>query len=328
MQRNGLFNNKMPAMRQALLLLMSALPLMTLMAQNVKMTRAEYVAMYKDIAVREMVDFKIPASITLAQGIIESGSGNSRLAREGNNHFGIKCHQGWEGKSMLLTDDAPDECFRVYASAEDSYKDHSFFLSQRGRYAFLFELPITDYKGWAHGLKKAGYATNPKYADILITIIEELELYKYDLLYDDALARQMRPDEIPEADQRKYEAFGIGKNDRKVLTNNDRKFIFARKGDDFYKIANDFNIYNYQVWKYNDLTKNDKIKEGDMVYLQRKKSKATTPYHFVKKGETMRGISQLYGIRLNQLYRKNRMEPGTEPQAGQMLWLQDKKPRK
>jgi hypothetical protein len=327
MQQKGLFRDKMPAPGLVLLLLMMALPLMALVAQ-VKMTRAEYVAMYKEIAVREMVDFSIPASITLAQGIIESGSGNSRLAREGNNHFGIKCHVGWEGKTMFVTDDAPDECFRVYASAEESYKDHSFFLSQRGRYAFLFELPITDYKGWAHGLKKAGYATNPKYAGMLIKIIEELELYKYDLLDKDALARQKRPDEIPKADQRKYEAFGVGKNDRKVLTNNERKFIFARKGDDFYKIAADFNIYNYQVWKYNDLTKKDKIKEGDMVYLQRKKSKATTPYHFVKSGETMLGISQLYGIRLKQLYRKNRMEPGAEPHTGQQLWLQDKKPRK
>ncbi|MDD2633640.1 MAG: glucosaminidase domain-containing protein [Bacteroidales bacterium] len=327
-QRKELFRNKMPALGQVMLLLMMALLPLALTAQNVKMTRAEYVEMYKEIAVREMIDFSIPASITLAQGIIESGSGNSRLAREGNNHFGIKCHVGWEGKSMLLDDDAANECFRVYANAEESYKDHSFFLSQRSRYAFLFELPITDYKGWAHGLKKAGYATNPKYAGMLIKIIEELELYKYDLLDKDALARQKRPDEIPSADQRKYEAFGVGKNNRKVLTNNERKFIFARKGDDFYKIAADFNIYNYQVWKYNDLTKNDKIKEGDMVYLQRKKSKATTPYHYVKQGETMRTISQLYGIRLNKLYRKNRMEPGTEPRTGQMLWLQDKKPRK
>ncbi len=327
MQRKGLFGNKMPVLVLVLLLLMMALPLTTLVAQ-VKMTRTEYVEMYKEIAVREMVDFSIPASITLAQGIIESGSGNSRLAREGNNHFGIKCHLGWEGKTMFVTDDAPDECFRVYASAEESYKDHSFFLSQRGRYAFLFELKITDYKGWAHGLKKAGYATNPKYPDMLIKIIEELELYKYDLLDKDALARQKRPDEIPKADQRKYEAFGVGKNDRKVLTNNKRKFIFARKGDDFYKIAGDFNIYHYQIWKYNDLTKKDRIKEGDMVYLERKKNKATTPYHFVKQGETMHSISQLYGIKLKQLYRKNLMDRGTEPRAGQQLWLQDKKPRK
>ena len=241
-QRKEFFRKKMPALGQAMLLLMMTLPLMALRAQNVKMTRAEYVEMYKDIAVREMIDFSIPASITLAQGIIESGSGNSRLAREGNNHFGIKCHAGWEGKTMFVTDDAPDECFRVYASAEESYKDHSFFLSQRGRYAFLFELPITDYKGWAHGLKKAGYATNPKYAGMLINLIEELKLYRYDLLDKDALARQKRPDEIPKADRRKYEAFGVGKNDRKVLTNNTRKFIFARKGDDFYKIAADFNI--------------------------------------------------------------------------------------
>lgn len=325
-RRKGLFRNRMPALRQVLLLLMLALPLTTLLAQ-VKMTRAEYVEMYKEIAIREMIDFSIPASITLAQAIIESGNGNSRLAREGNNHFGIKCHLGWEGKTMFVTDDAPDECFRVYATAEESFKDHSFFLSQRGRYAFLFDLKITDYKGWAHGLKKAGYATNPKYADMLIKLIEEMELHKFDLLYNDALARQKPPDEIPKADQRKYEAFGVGKNDRKVLTNNERKFIFARKGDDFYKIAADFNIYYYQVWKYNDLTKKDKIKEGDMVYLQRKKNKANTPYHFVKQGETMRGISQLYGMKLKQLYSKNRMAAGTQPRTGQMLWLQDKKPK-
>jgi flagellum-specific peptidoglycan hydrolase FlgJ len=133
-----------------------------------KITREEYVEMYKDIALQEMIEYKIPASITLAQGILESGSGNSRLAKEAKNHFGIKCHKGWEGEFIRMTDDAPNECFRKYKNAYDSYKDHSFFLSQRGRYSFLFDLEITDYKGWARGLKKAGYATNPRYATLQI----------------------------------------------------------------------------------------------------------------------------------------------------------------
>lgn len=292
-----------------------------------KITREEYVAMYKDIAIQEMVEFKIPASITLAQGILESGSGNSRLAREANNHFGIKCHKGWEGEYIRMTDDAPNECFRKYNSPYDSYKDHSFFLSQRGRYSFLFDLEITDYKGWAHGLKKAGYATNPRYGELLINIIEDLKLYQYDLMAGDYVAVNKYPNEIPGDKNRQYEAFAVGVNDRKVFTNNGRKFIFARGDDDFYKIADDFHLYNYQIWKYNELTKKDNLKEGEMVYLERKKSKGSVPHHYVKPGETMRGISQLYGIRLKQLYKKNRMQQGTTPRTGQMLWLQEKKPK-
>lgn len=292
-----------------------------------KITREEYVEMYKDIAIQEMVEFKIPASITLAQGILESGSGNSRLAREANNHFGIKCHKGWEGEYIRMTDDAPNECFRKYKSAYDSYKDHSFFLSQRGRYSFLFDLEITDYKGWAHGLKKAGYATNPRYGELLISIIEALKLYQYDLMAGDYVAVNKYPNEIPGDKNRQYEAFAVSENNRKVFTNNGRKFIFARGDDDFYKIADDFHLYNYQIWKYNELTKKDNLAEGEMVYLERKKSKGTVPHHYVKPGESMRSISQLYGIRLKQLYKKNRMKQGTTPRTGQMLWLQEKKPK-
>lgn len=286
----------------------------------------EYIKKYKDIALREMAEFKIPASITLAQGIIETGSGKSRLAKEANNHFGIKCHVGWEGESVKMDDDAPNECFRKYKNAEESFKDHSFFLSQRPRYASLFDLEITDYKGWAHGLKKAGYATNPKYGDLLIKIIEDHELYKLDKL--DPKTEETVVDEVPKNKNRKFEAFAIAKHNRKVFTNNNRKFIFARKGDDFAKIASDFEIYTYQIWKYNDLDKKDKIAEGQMIYLEKKRNEASKPHHVVEEGETMYSISQFYGMKMSQLYKKNRMKKDTEPRVGQVLWLQEKKPEK
>ena len=149
-------------------------------AGSKRMTRAEYIATYKDDAIEEMQRTGIPASITLAQGILESGDGNSALARYAKNHFGIKCHSDWKGPTFTMDDDAKDECFRKYRKVIESYKDHSAFLTGRNRYAFLFELKITDYKGWAKGLKKAGYATNPKYPDLLIGIIEKNELYKFD----------------------------------------------------------------------------------------------------------------------------------------------------
>ena len=288
----------------------------------------DYIKKYKDIAIQEMAGFKIPASITLAQGILETGSGKSRLAREGNNHFGIKCHEGWEGNFIKMDDDAPNECFRKYKNAIESFKDHSFFLSQRPRYASLFDLEITDYKGWANGLKKAGYATNPKYADLLIKIIEDHQLYKLDKETTSKNDLNKHQDEIPKNKNRKYEAFGVSKNDRKVFTNNGKKFIFARNGDNFGKIAADFNIYTYQIWKYNDLNKKDRIQEGQMIYLEKKRNKAIKPYHVAEAGETMHSISQLYGLKLSRLYKNNRMKKGTEPRLGQVLWLQEKKPEK
>lgn len=296
--------------------------------QAQKMTKQDYIAKYQDVAIEEMIEFKIPASITLAQAILESGNGNSRLATEANNHFGIKCHVGWEGESIRMDDDAANECFRKYKHAYDSYKDHSFFLSQRDRYSFLFDLEITDYKSWAKGLKKAGYATNPNYAELLINIIEEFELYKLDLMEGPVITENIFPNEIPKGKEREYEAFAVGKNGRKIFTNNGRKFIFSRLGDDFYKIASDFNIYAYQVWKYNELSKTDSLEEGRMIYLQRKKNKANTPFHTVVPGDTMLEISQLYGIKLSKLYDYNRMEKGSSPRTGQILWLQEKKPRK
>lgn len=302
--------------------LLFALPV-SLTAQSRQMTKEEYVAAYKDMAIREMYEFGIPASIKLAQAILESGSGNSRLAREAKNHFGIKCH-GWTGESIKVDDDAPQECFRKYDNVDQSYKDHSAFLTTRPRYASLFSLETNDYKGWANGLKAAGYATNPRYAELLINLIEDMKLYQFDVTKKEILAGKKPADEQKET-VKKTVPEPISK-ERIILTNNSRKYIIARKGDDFYSLAREFNIYSYQVWKYNELDKRDKLKEGDMVYLEKKRNKASTPFHVVSKGETMRSISQVYGIKLSKLYRYNRMKPDQEPKSGQVLWLQQKKP--
>ncbi len=298
---------------------------LTIFAQgNKRMTREEYLDAFKDMAIREMYEFGIPASIKLAQAILESGDGNSRLARDGNNHFGIKCHD-WQGDFMRVDDDAPKECFRKYDNADQSYKDHSVFLTTRPRYAFLFDLEITDYKGWARGLKKAGYATNPRYAELLIKIIEDNDLYNYDRMAPGMLAEKTeRKEKIEKKDKHKT-IVGV-KGQRKIFTNNGVKYILAEKGDDFYKIANDFNIYSFQIWKYNELSNSDRLIEGEMVYIEKKKRKAEEPFHTVRSGETMRSISQKHGVRLNRLFRLNRMSKDEKPRVGQALWLQDRKP--
>ncbi len=144
------------------------------------LTRAQYIEKYAPMAVESQLLYGIPASITLAQGCLESGNGNSRLAREANNHFGIKCGGSWDGPSLAHDDDAPQECFRSYSSVAESFVDHALFLSERERYRSLFDLDPKDYKGWARGLKAAGYATNPAYADLLIRIIEENNLQRFD----------------------------------------------------------------------------------------------------------------------------------------------------
>jgi LysM repeat protein len=284
-----------------------------------RITKSEYIEMYKDIAIAEMNQYKIPASITLAQGILESAHGNSALARNANNHFGIKCHKGWTGKSYTMDDDAKDECFRKYKDPVDSFHDHSQFLLTRNRYAFLFDLKLDDYKAWAKGLKKAGYATNPKYPQLLIKIIEEHKLYNYDKLYNKDHKNQQRlkvQKEIryrPKDDQRDdFNAISIGANGREIYENNGVKFIYAQKGDSFYKIAQDFNIYTWQVYKYNDLKKNDKVDEGQVLYLQAKKKKCDKEFHVAQPGESLYSISQYYGIKLKKLRKYNNLPKKAE----------------
>ncbi len=283
-------------------------------------TPAEYVKKFSDMAVRNMKESGVPASITLAQGILESGSGNSRLAREGNNHFGIKCHN-WTGAKIYADDDKKNECFRKYKSAYESYRDHAEFLSKRARYSFLFELQTTDYRGWAKGLSKAGYATDPKYADKLISIIERYELYIYDT---DRLPPQLTEDRTETShgfinDSR----FVLGTDVYKEFSNNNTPFVLAKSGDNIDKLADDLNLRPWQIRRYNDIDDKHVFNEGEIVYLKPKRRKADSNYetHTVQQGENMREISQQYAVKLNRLYRMNKMDRGTEPEAGAVLNL-------
>ena len=265
----------------------------------------EYIKKYRDIAVREMKRYHIPASITLAQGLLESGAGQSTLARKSNNHFGIKCGGDWRGPTVSHDDDARGECFRAYKHPEESYEDHSKFLAGRPRYASLFKLKITDYKGWAHGLKKAGYATNPRYAEKLIGIIELYNLHKYDT--KDGL-KWMKQNPDP---HQPYVANGL-------------LYIVVREGDTWKSISEEVGISQKKLISYNDLYKGYALRVGDILYLEKKNSKATKEYivHVLRGGESMHSISQRYGIRLKNLYKLNKMNPDDPaPERGTILRL-------
>lgn len=295
-----------------------------------KTTKEEYINLYKDIALEEMNLYSIPASITLAQGILESGHGNSRLATKANNHFGIKCHKGWTGKTFHMDDDEENECFRKYKSPYDSFKDHSIFLSTRSRYASLFDLKITDYKGWAQGLKKAGYATNPKYPQLLIKIIEDYELYQFDKQYNQEIASRYRPKVEKEVTTRyekveveDFKAITIGAANREIYINNDVKFIFAKKDDTFTTIAKDFNIYSWQVYSYNNMSKKDQLLKGQIVYLEAKKKKGAKPFHIVQPGETIADISQLYAVKIKKICKYNTLDEKAVLFPNQKILLQN-----
>jgi LysM repeat protein len=290
-------------------------------AQGSKMTREEYISKYKDLAIKEMARTGIPASITMAQGLLESGSGNSRLAVKANNHFGIKCHD-WYGKKMRHNDDARRECFRKYKSVAESYQDHSDFLTTKSRYASLFLLEPTDYRQWAIGLKKAGYATSPTYAESLIRIIEENQLY----LLDQGV-------EVPEhsvqyASNIEPNAETDPASDkRQVFENNRVKYIIVKKGDTFTSLTTELDLLPWELTKYNEAPENISLSEGQILYIQPKRANAEAgkKIHTVKSGETMYSISQKYGVRLDKLYARNQIEEGTEPQAGTELILRGSK---
>jgi len=278
-----------------------------------RLTPKEYVERYKDDAIREMLMNGVPASITLSQGMLESANGNSPLAVYANNHFGIKCHRGWSGLTFIQDDDEKNECFRKYKDVLESFHDHSKFLGGRSRYASLFDLKITDYKGWARGLKKAGYATNPRYPELLIKLIVRHELYKYDKVKE-------MPALIPETKEYASKPLLKGRN---VLVHNRVKYIIVKEGDTYFELAMNLDMMLWQIYKYNDLKRNDRLKPGQVIYLQPKRSKAKKEYdyHVVKRGETMYSISQKYAVKIKGLYRKNLMTEGTQPKAGQKLWL-------
>ena len=288
-----------------------------------KNTPEDYIALYKDDAVREMQLFRVPASITLAQGMLESDNGNSALAVYANNHFGIKCHNEWTGETYTQDDDTKDECFRKYTSAYDSYVDHSEFLKSRPRYSGLFDLKLTDYKGWANGLKSAGYATDPKYATRLIDIIERYKLYQYDKI--DGITPLAVEAQKPEGTK---VVAAAGLNRREILLNNNRKFIEVKTGDTFMKLAREMDMGVWQLYKYNDMNKDSSLKPGQMLYIQPKRNRCSETKCQAKPGQTMLDISQMYGIKLKKLYEYNDMSPGTQPKAGQVIYLRKAKPRR
>ncbi len=278
-------------------------------------TPEDYIAKYKDDAIKEMYLHKVPACITLAQGMLESGNGNSDLARKANNHFGIKCHKEWSGETYTMDDDAKDECFRKYESVLDSYSDHSMFLYSRSRYAFLFELPTSDYKGWCNGLKAAGYATDPKYPERLIELIERYKLNELNTIEKTPKLN------FPSNEEVKPQQLAL----REVYRFNRIKFVIARENDSYYKIAHDFDIELEDLLEYNDFSKTDKIQYGQKIYIERKRRKALEPYHVVQKNETLKSISQLHGIRLSMLCKKNRLKPDAKLKVGDVLYLRQRK---
>lgn len=271
-----------------------------------------YIDKYKDIAIEQMLKHGIPASITLAQGILESGAGKSVLATKGNNHFGIKCHE-WTGPTMIKSDDRPDDCFRVYKNVRQSFEDHSAFL-QRPRYKTLFRLSRNDYRAWAKGLKECGYATNPSYPMLLINLIETYHLYTFDNMkhYNHDAARQ------PE----KNNAISVA-NPHQIFYYNKNYYIRARKGDSFISLSKELKISVRRLTRYNELTLDYVLKEGDVIYLKKKQKKAVRDYkrrpHVVRQGDSMYSIAQMYGIRLSSLYKKNRLSSDYHPRVGDVL---------
>ena len=260
------------------------------------MTREQYIKQYRKDAIIQMHKHKIPASITMAQGILESSNGNSRLAVKGNNHFGIKCHN-WDGKKIYEDDDKKNECFRKYENALASFEDHSLFLKKYNRYAFLFDFKITDYKAWAKGLKTAGYATNKKYADLLIKLIEENQLY--------------------ELDKVKETQSILTESSRNVYLHPNRiKYVISKEGETLLEIAKEFDMRLWQLYKYNDIENEYELTKGEKIFIQPKKNKGKVEAHITKDGESIRSISQLYGIKLKKLKKRNKHLSGYEIKSG------------
>ena len=267
----------------------------------------DYFDTYKDVAIEQMIKHKIPASITLAQGVLESGAGRSELATKGKNHFGIKCN-GWTGRRTYHDDDERGECFRAYDTVYQSYEDHSAFLTGSQRYSRLFSLKLTDYKGWARGLKACGYATSPTYASKLIQIIEFYKLYRYDTAkgYDAFQTRQ-----IEQGDLRHVYAF------------NDNYYVYAKRGDTYRSLSEEVGVSRRKLAKYNERDKNDVLEEGEIVWLKKKARKAPKDFkgrpHRVAPGESMYLIAQKYGIRVKYLYKMNDLNPDYQIRVGDLL---------
>lgn len=292
-----------------LLLVFFLFAIVQVQAQRKNTSYVKYIDQYSSIAVKHQAKYGIPASITLAQGILESGAGQSQLARKSNNHFGIKCHNDWTGGRAYHDDDFRGECFRKYRKVEESYDDHALFLTGRPRYANLFKLNVKDYKGWARGLQKSGYATDKAYANKLIKMIEDYELYKF----DSNKGRKSIPSSSPSK--------AISK--RTVYKTHGLIYIYANVNDSFEAVANDLGFKPKDLHKYNEVPVGFPLQKGDVIYLQKKKKKADKPYydHVVQIGESMHSISQKYGIKVKNLYKMNKKDAEYIPEEGDVLRL-------
>lgn len=324
-------------LRRALLSAIMACSCIGLMAQQTY-TRSEYIAKWADVAIEHMEIYGIPASITMAQAIVESGCGNSTLARTANNHFGIKCGSSWTGDKVYHDDDAKGECFRAYDSAAESFADHAEFLNGRERYQSLFTYATDDYVSWAKGLKKAGYATAPTYAEGLIKVIEDERLYLLDRkngrkLYDDYVAEKLGLNSVPTSPSTKaeesretldqalaYADKGIDPNNFRVTINshfgynvyltNGANYIIAREGDTYASIGKLFDISHLMLRKFNDVDREYEPKAGEIVYIERKAARwrGNNLIHTSKRGESLHLLSQIYGVRLKSLTKLNHMK--------------------
>lgn len=283
----------------------------------------QYIATYKNIAMQEMIRTGVPASITLAQGIHETGAGQSVLVKKSNNHFGIKCKTGWTGPSVSHDDDARGECFRKYEDPIESYKDHSDFLKDRKHYASLFLLDPLDYEGWARGLKKAGYATNPKYPQILIRLIEDYNLQDYTLI---ALGRKQPGQEVWAGSRETVPAAPKKTYPQGKFSINETDVIFVTKGTSFLAIAEEYRVPLARLFDFNDMEPSETALQDQLVFLERKRKKGASEFYFVQPGETVYDIAQQEGIRLEQLLEFNKMNKAMQPAAQEKLYLQDDAP--
>jgi LysM repeat protein len=300
-------------------------------AQNSDQVK-NYINTYKFLAISEMQRSGVPASIILAQGIHETQAGTSELVISSNNHFGIKCKSGWTGQVVYHDDDARGECFRSYASAADSYRDHSDYLSQTPRYAFLFRLNPEDYESWAYGLKKAGYATNLRYSQILIKLIQDYDLENYSLialgkLPPDDLKTGVAPNQalpvslqgFTDSAMQKPASAGYPEGPFSI---NAAKVVYAKAGVSLLSLSNEYEIPLAHLLEFNELKQEDVLIGDQLIFLQRKRKIGESPLHIVQPGETVYTICQTEGIRYESIMEYNRLKPGEEPAPGEKLYLQ------
>lgn len=300
----------------------------------------QYIDTYKELAIEEMQRTGVPASIKLAQGIHETMAGTSVLVQKSNNHFGIKCKSNWAGESVSHDDDARGECFRKYTKAEDSYRDHSNFLKNSPRYASLFNLDPLDYSAWAYGLKKAGYATNPKYPVIIIRLIEDYHLQDYSLI---AMGKMQREDIAAVARQpgdQTADTIAEGDTDTGIAAEeapaivypsgefkiNETRVIFGSKGTPVLVIAQQYNVPLNRLFEFNEMKQVEALPNDQLIYLQRKRRTGNNEFHIVRAGETLRDIAQLEAIRLESLLEYNQLKEYMKPAIGEKLYLRGAAP--